>query len=131
MIKKQQTFTIDEILNLVEIWVFTGELNPDMLEENFHFSSPFWQKTNRAEFLVKFADPKVYQETALSKITHFDPVIQLKSADGKHFAIVFQHHTKNGGQVYEAVLGAASAGLITEMRSIYDLEETKKALDIN
>ena len=81
--------------------------------------------------MAQFADPKVYQETALSNITHFDPLLQFKGVDGQHFAIIMQYHTKNGTHVYETVLGSMANGLVTEMRSIYDLAETKKAHNIN
>ena len=127
---QKQKWTIEEIMNLVESWLVTGALNSDILAENFQFNSPFWKGANRAEFIAQFGDPQAYQETALSKITHFDPLIQLKSADGKHFVIALQYHTKNGSHVYETVLGAVSDGLVTEMRSIYDLDETKRALDL-
>lgn len=128
---KRQTFTINEILNSVKAWLVTGKLDATMLAEDFYFSSPFWRGANRSEFLAQFADPVAYQETALSKITYFDPIIQLKDSDGKHFAIVLQYHTNNGGHVYETVLGTVSEGLLVELRSIYDLEETKKALELN
>ena len=128
---QNKKFTLDELLNSVETWIVTGKLDPDILAPDFHFSSPFWQNTNREQFLAQFADPKVYQETALSNITHFDPLLQFKGVDGQHFAIIMQYHTKNGTHVYETVLGSMANGLVTEMRSIYDLAETKKAHNIN
>jgi hypothetical protein len=124
-------WTIEEMMTLVEVWLVTGALNPDTLADNFQFNSPFWRDANRAEFIAQFGNPKAYQDTALSKITHFDPVVQLKAADGQHFAIVLQYHTKNGGHVYETVFGVMSDGLLAEMRSIYDLNETKMALDLH
>ena len=127
---QHKKFTVDELLNSVETWLVTGKLDPDILASDFHFSSPFWQQTNREQFLAQFADPKVYQETALSNITHFDPLLQFKGVDGQHFAIIMQYHTKNDTHVWETVFGSTSDGLVTEMRSIYDLAETKKAHNI-
>lgn len=124
-------FTINEMMNLVETWLLTGELNPNILAENFRFTSPFWQGANKSEFLAQFGDPTAYKEVALSKITHFDPVIQLKNSADQHFAIVLQYHTRNGSHVFETVFGTMEKGLLVELRSIYDLDETKKALEIN
>lgn len=53
-----------------------------------------------------------------------------KTSSKDHF-IVLQYHTKNGHSVYETVLGTVEQGLLTELRSIYDLSETKKALQIS
>jgi len=123
-------FTIDEITNLIETWLVSGELNPVILSEKFQFTSPFWKGANRAEFLAQFGDPKSYQEAALSKITHFDPIIQLKSSNEENFAIVLQYHTRNGNHVYETVYGTIADGSLVELRSMYDLDETKKALEL-
>jgi len=126
-----QKFTTDQMMDLVETWLMSGELNPIILSEKFQFNSPFWKEANKTDFVAKFVDTTVYQETSLAKITHFDPVIQLKSSDQNHFAIVLQYHTKNGQHVYETVFGTMEDGMLVELRSIYDLDETKKALDIN
>ena len=126
-----QIYTIDEMMNCVEKWLLSGELNPAILSDKFQFTSPFWKGANKDEFLVQFGNPATYKETALSKITHFDPVIQLKSSNDKHFAIVLQYHTRNGNHVYETVFGTMDEGLLIELRSIYDLNETKKSLEIS
>ncbi|SRR5579883_385618 len=122
-------FTIDEIMNLIEKWLVSDELNANILSEKFQFTSPVWKRANKMEFLAQFADPKSYKEVALSKITQFDP-IQLKNSDNKHFAIILQYHTKNLCKVYETVFGIVEDGLLVELRSIYDLDETKKVLEI-
>lgn len=127
----KQKFTIDEITNSIETWLVSGDLNKNILSENFQFTSPFWKEANKDEFLAQFGNPKSYKETALSKITHFDPVIQLKSSNGENFGIVLQYHTKNGQKVYETVFGTVIDGLLVELRSMYDLDETKKALELN
>ncbi len=124
-------FTINEIADFIETWLVSGKLNKNILSEKFQFTSPFWKQANRDDFLAEFGDSKSYQEIALSKITHFDPVIQLKSSNGTNFGIVLQYHTRNGQQVYETVFGTVADGLLVELRSIYDLNETKKALDLN
>lgn len=124
-------FPIETIANSIENWLISGNLNPMILSETFQFTSPFWRGANKTEFLAQFGDPKSYQAVVLSKITHFDPVIQLKSSDGRNFAIVLQYHTKNNKHVYETVLGTVIDGLLTELRSIYDLDETKEALELN
>jgi len=122
------TYTIDEIMNLTETWVITGDLNSDMLADNFQFSSPFWKGyANKNEFLKQFLDSTEYKNTALSNITHFDPLLHFKGIDGKHFSLIFQYHTKNGSHIWETVLGKVENGKLIELRSIYDLEETKAA----
>ena len=50
-------FTVEEIINLTEVWLVKGDLNPDMLADNFQFISPFWKGNNKAEFVAKFLDP--------------------------------------------------------------------------
>ncbi|OGV28322.1 MAG: hypothetical protein A3E88_02690 [Legionellales bacterium RIFCSPHIGHO2_12_FULL_35_11] len=124
-------YTIDEIINDVETWLVTGKLNIQMLSENFEFNSPFWKKANKNDFIKQFEDPTEYKKAALSKITHFDPLIKYKDDSGKQFAIVLQYHTRNDQHVYETVIGTVENGLLTDMRSIYDLNETKEALEIN
>ncbi len=101
-----------------------------MLAHNFSFISPFWKSNSREAFINKFQNSALYQETSLSKITKFDPVIKLKGLDGNHFALIVQYHTKNHSSVYEAVVGKIEDGFLVELRTIYDLEETKKALQL-
>lgn len=120
-------FTIEEIINLTETWLIKGDLNTDMIAENFQFISPFWKGNNKAEFLSKFLDPTEYKKVSLSNIYKFDPLLQFKGLDGKHFSIILQYHTMNGSHVWEAVLGRTEDGKLVELRSIYDLEATKKA----
>lgn len=122
-----QRFTVEEIINLTETWLVTGDVNPDMLAEDFQFISPFWKGNNKAEFLNKFLDPTEYKKVSLSNIEKFDPLLQFKGLDGKHFSIILEYHTKNGGHVWEAVLGRIENGMLVELRSIYDLAATKKA----
>lgn len=57
--------------------------------------------------------------------------MKFKGLDAQHFAIILQYHTKNNKSVYEAVLGKVVEGHLVELRTIYDLEETKKALQLN
>lgn len=128
---KNPTFLIDQIIDVIETWLVSGKLNSDVLSDDFQFSSPFWRDANKTEFIKQFGDASSYQETALSKINYFDPVIKLKDADEKHFAIVLQYHTKNDSHVYETVFGTVKNGSLAELRSIYDLNETKKSLEIN
>jgi hypothetical protein len=120
-------FTIEEIINLTETWLIKGELNPDILADTFQFISPFWKGNNKAEFVSKFLDPTEYKKVSLSNITKFDPLLQFKGLDGKHFSIILQYYTKNGSNVWEAVLGKVENGVLVELRSIYDLEATKNA----
>lgn len=128
MKKEQKKYPIKKIIELVELWLIKGELVSDILDENFRFISPFWQSNDKAGFVEKFQDPTTYKETSLSNIVKFDPLIRFKDIDGdKYFAIILQYHTKNGGSVWESVLGTVSNGLLIELRSIYDLESTKKA----
>lgn len=120
-------FTVEEIINCIETWLIKGDINPAVLADNFQFISPFWKGSNKTEFLDKFLDPTEYKRLSLSNITNFDPVLQFKGLDGKHFSIILQYHTKNGSSVWEAVLGKVEGGMLVELRSIYDLEATKKA----
>lgn len=123
-------FTLEEIIDLTETWLIKGDLNSNMLANNFQFISPFWKSNSREDFVNKFQNSSIYQETSLSKITKFDPVIKFKGLDGSHFALILQYHTKNNSSVYEAVSGKVVNGLLVELRTIYDLNETKKALQL-
>lgn len=128
---KMPSFPLENLMDKVSTWVTTGELDPTIFSDEFKFISPFWLGNNKAEFLNKFLDPTQYKTASLAKITHFDPVFFFKSLDEKHFSIVLQYHTTNGHSVYETVLGTVNnVGLISELRSIYDLEATKKALQL-
>ncbi len=120
-------FSVDQMIKSIETWLITGKLNPEILAENFKFTSPFWESNDRTAFIAKFQDPTEYQKTSLSNIVKFDPIIRLKSSEGNHFALVLQYHTKNGHSVWETVLGNVQEGKLSELRSIYDLAETKKA----
>jgi hypothetical protein len=120
-------FTMDEIIDYTEKWLTTGEVNEDMLSDDFHFISPFWESNDKNAFVSKFLDPTEYQQKSLSNIWRFDPIIRLKSDDNRHFSIVLQYHTKYSISVDEAVLGTVKNGLLAELRSIYDLEKTKLA----
>ncbi len=123
--------SLEQIADFVETWLLEGNIEANMLADNFKFISPFWKGNNKAEFLDKFLDPTTYITTSLSKIIKFDPVIKFKSiSDDNNFAIILQYHTRNGSSVYETVLGTIKDGLLIELRSIYDLDETKKALEL-
>jgi hypothetical protein len=57
--------------------------------------------------------------------------MKFKSISGENkFAIILQYHTQNNNSVYETVLGTIMEGKLIELRSIYDLNETKIALDL-
>ena len=125
------SFTIDAIMEKISMWLTTGEVDANIFSEDFQFISPFHKQKNKAVFLEDFKHKTFYRDSILSSIVKFDPVISLKSNDGNNFAIVLQYHTKNGHSVWETVLGKVDAvGLLVEMRSIYDLEATKKALEL-
>jgi len=125
------TYRLEEIINCIEIWLVKGDINDDILDDNFKFISPFWKGNDKAEFLDKFLDPTVYITTSLSKITSFDPVMKFKNTSNNNsFAIILQYHTKNGNSVYETVLGNVLNGKLIELRSIYDLNATKIALEL-
>lgn len=130
MLFMKKKFTLEEIIDFTETWLIQGDLNTEFLADNFQFISPFWSSNTRQAFIDKFKHSTVYQETALKNIVKFDPVIKFKSLDGTAFSIILQYHTKNGSSVYEAVLGKIYNGLLYELRSIYDLEATKKAHDL-
>jgi hypothetical protein len=48
---------LNELIESIKVWLKTGEINPDILAEEFVFSSPYWKRANRKEFLEKFLDP--------------------------------------------------------------------------
>ena len=124
-------FSLEYITECIETWLIKGNINADILADNFKFSSPFWKGNNKTEFLDKFLDPTAYITISLSKIIKFDPLIKFKSiSDDNNFAIILQYHTKNGSRVYEAVLGVIKDNMLIELRSIYDLNDTKKALEL-
>jgi hypothetical protein len=125
-----KSFSIEELIDLTEQWLVTGTLNAEMLGADFQFISPFWQSSSRQEFIDKFQNSSVYQETSLSKIVRFDPVIKFKGYEEEYFSIILQYHTKNNHSVWEAVLGKEKNGHIIELRTIYDLTGTKKALQL-
>lgn len=125
-----ENFTTEEIIDLTEKWLIQGHLNADMLAQDFQFISPFWRSNSRQEFIDKFQKTSIYQETSLSKILNFDPIIKFKGLDNEHFAIILQYHTKNKNSVFEAVLGKISNGYLVELRTIYDLADTKRALQL-
>lgn len=125
-----QKFKLERIIDLVETWLITGDLNTEMLADDFCFISPFWKGNSKHEFIEKFKDPTAYKEKSLSKIIKFDPLIKFKSLCGNYFTIILQFHTKNDHRVYEAVFGKISDGLLVELRSIYDLNEIKEALQL-
>jgi hypothetical protein len=119
---------IKETLEKTCDWLMNGAVYPETLAENFRLVSPFHQEQNRAEFLKNFQNKAYYKERILSNIKKFDPIVKLVSEAGDYFAIVINYHTKNGHNVWETVLCKVNAkGLLTEIRSIYDLEQTLKA----
>ncbi|MDF2530360.1 MAG: hypothetical protein K0Q57_1240 [Gammaproteobacteria bacterium] len=123
-------FTIEQITDAIEVWLIKGDLNCAILADDFSFHSPFWKNSNKAEFFEKFVHSEDYKNKSLAKIVKFDPIIKFASLDQQCFSIILQYHTKNGSSVYEAVLGMVDNGLLVELRSIYDLEATKKALEL-
>jgi hypothetical protein len=106
-------FTLDVVMEKISTWLTTGEFDSAILSEDFQFFSPF------------------YKDSVLSNIVKFEPVILFKSVDENYFSIILQYHTKNGQSVWETVLGKVDeAGLLVELRSIYDLAATKDALQL-
>ena len=124
-------FTIEQLLEKVSTWLTTGKIDSTILADEFKFVSPFWLGSSKIEFLDKFQHSSQYKEVSLSKIIRFDPIIPFKSLDGRYFSLILQYHTNINQSVYEAVLGTINdAGLLTELRSIYDLGATKIALQL-
>ncbi|WP_150467419.1 hypothetical protein [Francisella sp. SYW-9] len=119
--------TTRELARAIEKWLIKGTLNPNILSENFKFSSPFWKHANREEFLNKFLDPSEYIEKSLSNIIRFEPTILCISEDEKYFTLTLKYHTKNGYSVDEVVVCEIQNRCIANMNTIYDLELTKKA----
>ena len=131
MMRINNKYRLEEIIDSIEKWLVKGDITSDILADNFKFISPFWKGSNKTEFLDKFLDPSAYITSSLSKITNFNPVMKFKNiSDDSKFAIILQYHTKNGNSVYETVLGTVLDGKLIELRSIYDLHETKVALEL-
>ncbi|WP_192484107.1 MULTISPECIES: hypothetical protein [Cysteiniphilum] len=123
-------YTILELSQLIEEWLTKGKLNPDILADDFMFSSPFWKQADKAEFLSKFLDPAEYIKKSLSNISNFDPVICCFSEDKAYFTLALRYHTQNGYSVDEVVICSVKSGLIHNMNTVYDLEQTKLAHNI-
>lgn len=121
------TDNIDRLMEAIETWLMSGGLDPDILSDDFVFSSLFWQQADKKAFLNKFLDPAEYIEKSLSNITAFDPIIRCVAKDNAYFTLVLKYHTKNGCSVDEAVVCKVKNGLVTSMNTIYDLAQTKQA----
>ena len=118
---------IEYLTEAIQTWLVEGKLDADVLADSFTFSSPFWKEATKSEFLEKFLDPAEYIEKSLSNITGFDPIIHCVSRNKDFFTITLRYHTKNGCSVDEVVLCRVENGLVSKMKSIYDLEQTIKA----
>lgn len=124
-------YKLEKIIEEITKWLTTGEINSIILADEFKFFSPFWLGNSKSEFLNKFKNSTQYKEKSLSKIKCFDPVIPFKSLDGHYFSLILQYHTLNNQSVYEAVMGKVNEqGFLIELRSIYDLNATKNALEL-
>lgn len=121
------TYNIDQLMEAVETWLVSGDLNPGILSDNFVFSSPFWRQADKKAFLDKFLDPTEYIEKSLSNIIAFDPIIRCVAKDNTHFTLVLKYHTQNDCSIDEAVVCKVEDGLVTSMNTIYDLAQTKQA----
>ncbi len=123
-------FTTNDMANKIKHWLISGKLDPEILSEDFLFQSPFWKQANKNEFVKEFIESDKYIKTALSKIERFDPVIITISNDGIYFNIFLTYHTRNNASVNECVFGSIENGKVRKLISIYDLEETKHALEL-
>lgn len=83
------------------LWFTTGKVDPNILANNFLFRSPYYKGENKIDFVNEFNNKNFYQKNVLAKIKKFDPLITLRSADGKYFAIITEYHTYSGHQVYD------------------------------
>lgn len=123
--------TIDDIMSTVEKWLVKGEFDSNILHNQFNFKSPFWKCCDKQQFISTFIDSKDYKNTSLAKIVKFEPILKTISQDKQDFVMIVTYHTKNGSIVSEAVVGTLKDDLLMTMQSIYDLAETKQALEIN
>ncbi len=109
-------------------WLFEGNLDPEILAADFHFSSPFHKEQDLETFIDNFKNKTFYKDRILAGIKSFDPILKFHSEDGESFSIVLQYHTHSGHSVWETVLGTVNAqGKIKILRSIYDLNQTNQA----
>ncbi len=121
----------DNTIQKTLAWYTKGHIDPTVLADNFLFKSPYYKDKNKAEFIHEFNDTDFYRTKVLAKIKTFDPLVTLKSDGHDYFAIVAEYHTYSGHNVYETIFGKLdSAGLLVELRSIYDLQETKEAFQL-
>lgn len=130
MMNKEHTGATAQIANAITSWLMTGELDIRFLANNFVFQSPYWKQATREEFIGRLVNATDYKETALAKIVKFDPIIVTYSDDQQYFNIYLTYFTKNGLSVNECVLGRIEGEKLSLLISIYDLEETKQALEI-
>lgn len=122
--------TVNRLVKAINIWLTTGDLDKNILHHDFTFSSPFWKNANKEAFLSQFLDATEYKKTALEKIVKFHPIVHCVSEDQQYFTITLTYHTHNGHSVDEVVLAEIKDNLLYRMKSIYDLHETKVALEI-
>ncbi len=47
-------YSLEEIINCVEIWLVKGDINDDILADNFKFISPFWKGNNKTPKVLLF-----------------------------------------------------------------------------
>ena len=122
--------SIYQLADKIEIWLTTGIIEENILKNDFYFSSPYWKNANKDDFLQTFKDPSKYISTSLSKIRAFDPIIHCFSEDFLSFTIIVKYHTLNGASVDEVVVCTTHEGKIQTMLSVYDLDKTKAALEL-
>ena len=48
---KPQDSTTNNIANSIKQWLISGELDPEILSEDFLFRSPFWKQANKNKFI--------------------------------------------------------------------------------
>ena len=122
--------SIQEIAAAIKQWLVTGDISPELLADEFQFSSPYWKEASRDQFIQQFCLGDDYKNKVLSKITKFDSMITLFDETHTYFSITLRYTTNNGTSVNEAVLGKTDGSFLTQLTSIYDLTETRKAFEL-
>lgn len=75
-----KNFSMEELINLTERWLVSGNLKEYMLGEDFKFISPFWRSNSRQDFIDKFQKTSIrHNVIALSSLRKRDHIMSIIS----------------------------------------------------
>ncbi len=124
------TYSLEIIAEKLRTWLTTGKFDAELIANDFQFNSPYWQNLNKQEFVSTFLNSTDYEDITLKKIKSFDLVESFVNLKTNHIAIISIYTTKNNITVNESLFAKVKNNQLSRLTTIYDLDETKKALDI-